>query len=213
MPFLIYYGVFSRVKRLRNIFLKIIIGPLVILLTLFGSVLFIISNNDRLGVYNTKDIGETIKTQQGNFQTQDNVAEANFDLGMEYDGTVLNLVKIAPLAISAGLFRPFIWESRKITYILSALESVFLLVLSLIVFFKIGPLKFVKILVQNPLITYCFLFAILFSLFVGISTLNFGSLVRYKIPCLPFYLVSLFTILHIWKEKQALPTATLIPGN
>ena len=38
----------------------------------------------------------------------------------------------------------------------------------------------------------------MFSLFlafaIGISTSNFGSLVRYKIPVMPFYIASLFII-------------------
>jgi hypothetical protein len=48
---------------------------------------------------------------------------------------------------------------------------------------------------------YSFLFSIVFALFVGASTLNFGSLVRYKIPCTPFYLISLFLIYERVKAK------------
>jgi len=40
-------------------------------------------------------------------------------------------------------------------------------------------------------------------MFVGASTLNFGTLVRYKIPCLPFYTISLFLIYEKVKEKSA----------
>ena len=50
---------------------------------------------------------------------------------------------------------------------------------------------------------YCFLFAVVFGLFVGASTLNFGTLVRYKIPCLPFYAISLFLIYEKVKERAA----------
>jgi hypothetical protein len=51
-----------------------------------------------------------------------------------------------------------------------------------------------------------------FGLFVGASTLNFGTLVRYKIPCLPFYTISLFLIYEKVKERSAkkkkqIPTA------
>jgi hypothetical protein len=50
---------------------------------------------------------------------------------------------------------------------------------------------------------YCFLFSCVFALFVGASTLNFGSLVRYKIPCMPFYLIALFLIYDKVKQKAA----------
>jgi hypothetical protein len=49
---------------------------------------------------------------------------------------------------------------------------------------------------------YCFLFSVVFALFIGASTLNFGTLVRYKIPCLPFYAISLFLIYEKVKEKS-----------
>lgn len=41
---------------------------------------------------------------------------------------------------------------------------------------------------------YCFLFALLFALFVGATTPNFGTLVRYKIPAMPFYVLAIFLI-------------------
>ena len=44
------------------------------------------------------------------------------------------------------------------------------------------------------------LFSLTFSLFmafsVGISTSNFGSMVRYKIPLIPFYVASLYILVE-----------------
>jgi hypothetical protein len=71
------------------------------------------------------------------------------------------------------------------------------------VFTKAGPFRFIKWIFKDPLIMYCFLFAVIFGLFVGASTLNFGTLVRYKIPCLPFYSISLFLIFEKVKERAA----------
>ncbi len=39
-------------------------------------------------------------------------------------------------------------------------------------------------------------------MFVGITTLNFGTLVRYKIPCLPFYLIALILILDYRNNRK-----------
>jgi len=49
---------------------------------------------------------------------------------------------------------------------------------------------------------YCFWYAVLFAIFVGAITLNFGTLVRYKIPCIPFYLAALVLILDKCKTKN-----------
>jgi hypothetical protein len=61
------------------------------------------------------------------------------------------------------------------------------------------------------MILFCLLFAILFALFVGATTLNFGTLVRYKVPCMPFYIISLVLLLQRKKDAQksvdiAIPT-------
>jgi hypothetical protein len=66
--------------------------------------------------------------------------------------------------------------------------------LTLFVLYKTGPLRFLRSILKDPVILYCLLFALLFALFVGATTANFGTLVRYKIPCMPFYIIDLFLI-------------------
>ena len=52
------------------------------------------------------------------------------------------------------------------------------------------------------MVTYCFFYSLVFALFVGATTLNFGTLVRYKIPAMPFYLISIFLILDLNRKKK-----------
>ena len=46
----------------------------------------------------------------------------------------------------------------------------------------------------------CFIFSITFAFAVGITTPNFGTLVRYKIQCMPFYIAMLFMLLDYKKS-------------
>ncbi|HMJ48531.1 MAG TPA: hypothetical protein VK498_14455, partial [Ferruginibacter sp.] len=55
------------------------------------------------------------------------------------------------------------------------------------------------------IILYCFFFSVIFALFVGATTLNFGTLVRYKIPGIPFYVISLFLILYFNNKLKNKP--------
>jgi hypothetical protein len=55
-------------------------------------------------------------------------------------------------------------------------------------------------------VLYCFLFAMLFALFVGATTLNFGTLCRYKIPCMPFYVIALLLIWDSSRKKTTVIT-------
>jgi hypothetical protein len=47
---------------------------------------------------------------------------------------------------------------------------------------------------KDPRILMCFIFAMVFAVGVGASTANFGSLSRYKIPCMPFYMIMLLLL-------------------
>lgn len=97
--------------------------------------------------------------------------------------------------IVAALFRPFLWEINGVTAFLSALEALFFFYLTLNLFVKRGVGPFFKKIFSQPLLLFCFIFSIVFTAAVGSSALNFGSLSRYKIPALPFYLVMLL-VLH-----------------
>jgi hypothetical protein len=52
---------------------------------------------------------------------------------------------------------------------------------------------------SQPILTFCFLFSIILAIGVGTNSGNFGTLVRYKIPLMPFYLSALF----IMRQPQA----------
>jgi len=45
------------------------------------------------------------------------------------------------------------------------------------------------------------LFALFFAFSVGLATSNFGSLVRLKIPCIPFYVSGLFILKYLYEKK------------
>ncbi len=145
---------------------------------------------------------ESVQKSQEGFNRMAEFAESTFSLGVEYDGSVGGLVKMAPLGIVATLYRPYIWESKKLSSLLSSLESLAVMLLTLFVLYKAGLRTFLGSIFKDPMIMYCFWFAIVFALFVGVTTLNFGTLVRYKIPCMPFYIISMVLILERHKTKK-----------
>lgn len=120
-------------------------------------------------------------------------AGSGYTLG-ELDGTFGSMISLAPQAINVSLFRPYLWEVKNPLMLLSALESLFLLMFCLYIVVKMN-IRIVGALTQAN-IFFAMIFAISFAFAVGVSTFNFGSLVRYKIPLLPFFLVSLVLILH-----------------
>ena len=197
VPIFILYLILKNVNILKNRFLKWGVGLVLISGSIYAGQQVMNKFKEELGTFASGDITEQIGKKRDSYRNESKVGggESNFSLGVEFDGSVSSLLKMAPAAIIATFYRPFIWESRKISTLLSSLESMFIMFFTLYVLFKAGPLKFFSYIRKDPVILYCILFALLFGLFVGATTPNFGTLVRYKIPCMPFYLIALFLIL------------------
>lgn len=193
-----FFGLFMILKSAQRIQLKlfrVLFIPLILVICIIVFANTLNANSEELGAYAVEDLtssifnlNEAILSKNGQID-----ASSNFSLGADFEGSFTGFIKIAPYAIVATFFRPFIWEAHKISQFMAAIESLFLMVFTLVVLFK-SKTRILAIILSDSLIMYCFLFAVVFGLFVGVSTLNFGTLVRYKIPCLPFYLISLFLI-------------------
>ena len=204
IPFFILFIILKNMQGIKNKFLRYLLAPTLILACMFGFTHALDSFNEELGAYAVHDLTASIKHLNGSFiaMNGNETAESNFDLGAEFDGSFKGLVRLAPVAVFTTFFRPFLWESHKASQLLASLESLILLFFTIYVLFKSGVKSFIKMILTDPLIMYCFLFSFVFAMFVGASTLNFGTLVRYKIPCLPFFAISLFLIYEKVKEKS-----------
>lgn len=120
----------------------------------------------------------------------------------EFDKTWFGLIKQIPDGLNVSLFRPYIWESDKLILIPAALESLILLIISAVVILKVGLRKFVRSIKTYPVLLFCFIFSLTMMFFLGFSTMNFGSLVRYKAPIIPFYLVLLSSVWYLNKKSK-----------
>ncbi|MCI0751856.1 MAG: hypothetical protein L0Y35_08460 [Flammeovirgaceae bacterium] len=123
---------------------------------------------------------------------------SGYTLG-ELDGTWQSMIRLAPEAINVSLFRPYLWEVSNPLMMLSAIESLVTL------FFTLGVVLTVRGRILKYLKTeviFCLVFALIFAFGVGVSTFNFGTLSRYKIPLLPFYWTALAMIYVSWKQDK-----------
>lgn len=117
----------------------------------------------------------------------------------QFEGSYFNLgsnnpVLIFPLGIIATLFRPFLWESASPVVMLSSLEALMFFFFTFMFMVKKGFLTFFRSAFNHPVLIMCMVFTFLFAAAVGSTATNFGSLSRYKIPCLPFYLTMLLIL-------------------
>lgn len=115
---------------------------------------------------------------------------SGYSLG-DYDFSPTGLaLKFVP-GVFTTFFRPFIFEVGNPMMLMSALENTLILALFLKMLFSPSRLLFH---LRNPVLVFSLIFAILFAFAVGVTTYNFGSLVRYKIPMLPFLMAAMVLI-------------------
>jgi hypothetical protein len=141
--------------------------------------------------YDVDKIGERTKINQQFLYALTKDQGSSYNIG-SFDGSLGSMVKVAPQAVIVTLFRPFLWEARNPIMMLSALEALMLSYLTIQLLWRRGLLGGLKQIASQPILTFCFLFSIILAIGVGTNSGNFGTLVRYKIPLMPFYLSALF---------------------
>lgn len=198
---------YSRITTVRSSFIRLLISPAIIGIGILGSSAILSALSSRLGSFSSVEtaIDKAIVTK--NDLTRDAYGENSFDIG-EIDGSVGSVVSKFPVALVAGLFRPFLWDVRNPVMLISALENSLMLLLTLRIFLVVGPFRVFSWIGKEPLLIFSFVFAVFFSFSVGLTTANFGALVRYKIPSIPFYMSLLFILDTKRKNLEAasLPT-------
>ncbi len=202
IPFFILYLILRNIHIISNPVVKAITIIFISVISISGFIIMSERLQEEMGNFAIEKLSESIQYQQKNFINMADRAESSFSLGIEYDGSVGSLLQMAPAAINATLFRPYLWESKKVSTLLSSLESLTIMLFTLFVFFKVGPFNFVKTIFKDPMVMFCFFFSVLFALFIGATTLNFGTLVRYKIPCMPFYVIAMVLIYERWHSHK-----------
>lgn len=200
LPGSILWGAFENLKRIKSTVLKFVLAPIVIIGFGFGGMFVMSSLAGSMGKFSVETSLERAAITQQDLKRAA-YAGNTFDIG-DFEPTIPGVMAKAPQAINAGLFRPYIWEARNPVMLLSALENAFLLLASIFILIKLKPARIIKILGQNPYILFAMLFSIFFAFTIGLSTSNFGSLVRYKIPIIPFYVSSLVIMLSYQRQLR-----------
>jgi hypothetical protein len=200
LPAAILWISYLKMAKVRNTIVKIMIAPVVLSLAAvlgYYSVTKVAEDNPR---YNIETIGKTAEeTARWIHYVSEREQGSAYTLG-DFDFSPVGMVRKFPLAVWVTFYRPYLWESHNLVMLLSALESFLLLIFTLYVLFKVGPVKTLSKITSTPILTFCFLFAVIFSFAVGVTTYNFGTLVRYKIPMYPFFVSGLFILLSYSKR-------------
>jgi hypothetical protein len=154
------------------------------------------------GEYNVESIAyKSFVTRDYLYRISTEQDGSGYTLG-DMDPTLMGMLEKAPAGVNVTLFRPYLWEARKPIVMISALEALLYLVFTIVAIVRNNPIRMFQRILADETLQFCLIFTMIFAFAVGLSTSNFGSLVRYKIPCLPFYTV--FLIILFYPPKQEL---------
>jgi len=157
---------------------------------------------EMFGEYNVESLGyKSFVTRDYLYRISMEQDGSGYKLG-DFDPTLMGMLEQAPAGVNVTLFRPYLWEARKPIVMVSALESLLYLIFTIVAIVRNNPIRLIQRVLADETLQFCLIFTLVFAMAVGISTSNFGSLVRYKIPCLPFYTV--FLIILFYPPKQEL---------
>ena len=132
----------------------------------------------------------------------DERSRATFTIS-DIDPSLESIIINSPAVIGTCLFRPFIWESKKVIIFMASLEALFTLLITIYVVGKSKVLWFFKYIFTDATLLFCLIFSILFASVIGYTTFNFGTMIRYKIIFLPFYFFLLIQIYSKYNEHHS----------
>lgn len=153
------------------------------------------SEDSNINKYSVDSITELLNS------TKEGYGGSVYSLG-EFDlNNPLSFYKAVPIAIVTCFFRPFIWENKNALMLINSLESLALLCVFLLGLFKHNLFGYFRKIFSNSFTIGLFIFCLTFAAMITITNNNFGTLARYKMPCMPFIYFILFYIYRLPDSK------------
>lgn len=189
------YWFFLEKTNFSNKSMQVFFRPLLLVIGLVITVFTLSNFAESTEKYNMEAIAKTSQVTSSYLLHVSKLENGSgYSLSTTFDGSIGSLVRLIPEAVVVTYFRPFLWESKNPVMLLSALEGFAALILVLSALFYVFKNNS-KLLINPPsFVAVSLIFVVLFGTAIGMSTYNFGTLVRYKIPALPFFFAAFTTL-------------------
>jgi hypothetical protein len=203
VPALALWIMFQYLQGISSSGLRFVVRIVAVVIMFAGFSVLSVKLADKLGKYSIDNVAQTSEVTRDwiNSVSLANEESSGYDLGAFEPNLQGMLTKFIP-AVNVTLFRPYIWETKKVIQLLSSLEALAFLLLTIKVLIAVGPVRVWRSIAADPNIQFCLIFTLIFAFAVGVSSFNFGALSRYRIPCLPFYGLALMLIYYRWNSAE-----------
>lgn len=195
------WGFYLFLNNFKNYFVRILIKFFTVIIILgFISYFIVMPHN-----YFQQNLIENINKGENLQELMTLINEASGGSGYTLPPLNLNPIGIVSslfLSLNVSLFRPYLWECKNPLMLMSFGESFFTLLLVISVLFKTGIFGIIQYCNKHSLLFFMLIFSLVMAPIVGFISFNFGTLVRYKIPFLPFFFSFLVILLFDKKMNQ-----------
>ena len=202
LPGMLFWLYSAYMHKIPNPLLKTLALPfLVAIIGVIGYFTFS-SVSSSMGVYGEVDTAiQRAQIIQQDLLRAEQYGGNNYYIG-EIDGSIGNMLALAPAAVLTALYRPMFWEIGSPTMVISVIENSILVLFTLFLLVRVNPIKYVWIIISEPILLYALVFSLVFAFGVGVAGTNFGALVRYKIPLIPFFYSAMYIVYDLSKREQ-----------
>jgi len=198
LPFLILWVISLKYSSIPSLTFRTFLMPFFILMTGFS--IFLIQKT-LVQTFQELSIETLVDTSKGFQSWHTSLKGSAYSLG-DIDYSPNALVSKIPASLAVTFFRPFIWEAGKPIIFLSALQSLFFLILTVYMILKMRIIYFFTAFFSSPQAIALMGFSLFYGMVVGFTSYNFGALDRYKIPCLSTYVLALIFTWEKYKTNQ-----------
>ena len=159
-----------------------------------------------LGRYFPEYSLDNFAAETSNLQQLGRRGGSAFELGAEAPTSTAGQLAYVPAALLAVLFRPFIFEVHNVPSLVNSVETAVLTLLFVRILFTRNMRNVWRQIAENPFLVFCVVFVAAFGIAVGLASSNMGTLSRYRVPLLPFF-VALLLVLGKPRQAARVPTA------
>jgi hypothetical protein len=172
--------------HIHSFILRILVKGIIILIFVVSAVL-VINSTDLINEKIASTLSNAETLQNAMVITNESSGGSSYTISSAGDLSFGGLVKSFFLSVNVSLFRPYLWECKNVLMIMNFFESFITTILIVLLFFKAGLRKIFFYTRNSPVLLFSIAFSILMAVMAGFISFNFGTLIRYKTPFLPFF--------------------------
>lgn len=143
-------------------------------------------------------LGDSVETRAGAWSSVE--GGSSFAVAAPAQQGLLAQLLMSPIALFNAALRPQLFDVRNPLMLVSALEMTVITAMLVRAVMIHGVSGIMRQIQMSSFLTMCAVVTLVGLTFVGLTTRNYGSLARYRVPFLPFY-GSLLTVLTVRAKR------------